>query len=524
MTWEFAFSPEPFPWFPESTWEGEANRSSPDYIRWLQSSLNRVMGLRLAVDGIEGPATRSAVRSFQQQQGLAVDGIVGPNTEAALKSALSGASMSAITSASVPQGEACEVLDNFDFDRDQLKPEHRPKLDTISRRVINSQISSVRIIGYTDPIGDRDYNFRLGKRRAERVALELRRTVERMQPGSGGQLAITVESSGEVEKISNNPAQNRHVQICLPPMTVRPGTPDDTGLQPIPQRFCCLLAPQQVNSLTQNDNIADPLNLGQHGSWNEVNGIIYSGRAGFLDLAHIRDSCDTTKYIFDQLAQGVMPRTVLVKRTRVGISPGVLGIAIVHKRPLRPIDLARVIAYDAGLGHEIATYYDMGIFGVDVGGHNSSFSPEDLCSNFLGTLLAERAIAAGGNFNHAATAELNTLIRDLDGQIPSETLRAFNLINGHWVWFSRTNFYRSVTLPGYLRRRNFTSMPWVAGHPSDKPPPPYVTAPLPDVGYIYTYTHMEEQSTRRLNVLFPRYIAQIKQDAAARYGPRFDSP
>ena len=66
---EFTFRPEPFPPPSESEWEGEANRSSPDYIRWAQSSLNRVMGLRLAVDGILGPATRSAVRNFQQRQG-----------------------------------------------------------------------------------------------------------------------------------------------------------------------------------------------------------------------------------------------------------------------------------------------------------------------------------------------------------------------------------------------------------------------------------------------------------------------
>jgi hypothetical protein len=166
----------------------------------------------------------------------------------------------------------------------------------------------------------------------------------------------------------------------------------------------------------------------------------------------------------------------------------------------------------------------MGVLGVDIGGHNSSFSPEDLCSNFLGSLLAERAIAAGSNFNVAVTAELNTLIRDLDGQPPSATLNAFNLINGRWVNFSRVNFYRSVTSPGYLRRRNFTRDPWYAGHPSDKPAPSYVTAPLPNVGYIYTYTHTEEQSTRRLSVFFNRYITQIKQDARQRYGPNFDKP
>jgi peptidoglycan hydrolase-like protein with peptidoglycan-binding domain len=74
----------------QETWEGEVSRSSPAYIRWVQSSLNRIMGLRLAVDGIMGSQTRSAVRSFQQQRGLVVDGVVGSRTEAALIAAGAG--------------------------------------------------------------------------------------------------------------------------------------------------------------------------------------------------------------------------------------------------------------------------------------------------------------------------------------------------------------------------------------------------------------------------------------------------
>jgi peptidoglycan hydrolase-like protein with peptidoglycan-binding domain len=71
-------------------WEGEVNRTSREYIRWVQSSLNRIMGLRLAVDGINGPKTQSAIRSFQAQKGLSVDGIVGPITESALVAAGAG--------------------------------------------------------------------------------------------------------------------------------------------------------------------------------------------------------------------------------------------------------------------------------------------------------------------------------------------------------------------------------------------------------------------------------------------------
>lgn len=70
--------------------QGETSRTSRDYVRWVQQSLNQILGLRLAVDGISGTQTRSAIRSFQQQNGLEVDGIVGPITEAAIKAALTG--------------------------------------------------------------------------------------------------------------------------------------------------------------------------------------------------------------------------------------------------------------------------------------------------------------------------------------------------------------------------------------------------------------------------------------------------
>src|SRR6185295_16020471 len=65
-------------------WETTVNRSSADYIKWVQQSLNSILGLRLATDGAMGPQTRSAIRSFQQQQGLTPDGLLGSKTEAAL--------------------------------------------------------------------------------------------------------------------------------------------------------------------------------------------------------------------------------------------------------------------------------------------------------------------------------------------------------------------------------------------------------------------------------------------------------
>lgn len=76
--------------FTGEIWEGEVNHRSRDYIRWVQQALNRILGLRLTVDGIIGAQTCSAIRTFQECYGLTVDGIVGPQTERALIAAGAG--------------------------------------------------------------------------------------------------------------------------------------------------------------------------------------------------------------------------------------------------------------------------------------------------------------------------------------------------------------------------------------------------------------------------------------------------
>jgi len=90
----------------EDEWASEI-RTDSAYIRWVQASLNKIMGLRLAVDGIKGSKTNSAVRSFQQRAGLVVDSVVGPKTEAALVAAGAGAPPTSTTPSPTPGTSTC---------------------------------------------------------------------------------------------------------------------------------------------------------------------------------------------------------------------------------------------------------------------------------------------------------------------------------------------------------------------------------------------------------------------------------
>ena len=72
---------------PSFTHSEPAAIAGSEYVRWIQHCLNQAMNFHLPVTGVMSPETRSAIRSFQKQQGLAVTGIAGPETKDALKAA-----------------------------------------------------------------------------------------------------------------------------------------------------------------------------------------------------------------------------------------------------------------------------------------------------------------------------------------------------------------------------------------------------------------------------------------------------
>jgi peptidoglycan hydrolase-like protein with peptidoglycan-binding domain len=75
---------------PQAEPEPPRSVASPEYVRWLQSTLNRAIGGTLPVDGIMSAAVRDAIREFQRNNRLPASGYIGPDTESALRRAGDG--------------------------------------------------------------------------------------------------------------------------------------------------------------------------------------------------------------------------------------------------------------------------------------------------------------------------------------------------------------------------------------------------------------------------------------------------
>jgi OOP family OmpA-OmpF porin len=106
----------------------------------------------------------------------------------------------------------------FDFDRANLKPTGRARLDQLASDINRAErVSAVKVVGHTDSKGTEAYNMRLGQRRADTVAGYL---ASRNVPAA----KISSSSMGESQPVApntlpngkDNPAgraQNRRVDV-----------------------------------------------------------------------------------------------------------------------------------------------------------------------------------------------------------------------------------------------------------------------------------------------------------------------
>jgi len=211
------------------------------------------------------------------------------------------------------------------------------------------------------------------------------------------------------------------------------------------RRPCCALGQWKLGA----SGALDPTRLGghRHGSGLALGGptgYVYTKTSGLIDLGHIRDMADMTLFIYEAFLTGA---------TLLELYEGTASVFALPADPASALDLAGAIAFVESWAHELTTWPD-----------ESSFSPEDLCSNIIGVECAKRAIRAGGSFDAAMDTILDSLVNgDLKAVPMADTDSVLTKIDGDW--FNATRLPPSLT----LLRRNFDGTPWPAGMPFDAP-------------------------------------------------------
>jgi hypothetical protein len=244
----------------------------------------------------------------------------------------------------------------------------------------------------------------------------------------------------------------------------------------------------------------EPGHLGNHSyglTLHETNGMVYTCKGGFIDLAHVRESADRTAYLqkvtYQNLIRGERKfsfRIIEPSRYQITLSyPKYWKDYSKQKREAiakdASIHLGQYLAHTSLIWHEIVTWYGfatVGIFPDTI----SSFSWEDTYSDILGIRLAALALRDDRRpYDEAMTDLLRQALNELDAQPARIARKAAKRIEGQWF---TGGFYFLVD----MKKRNFDVgldddfiTPWlVPGMCPDAEPRSY---PVPDVELLYAY-------------------------------------
>ena len=125
------------------------------------------------------------------------------------------------------------VLDNFAFNRAELKQSHKNKIDQLAQQIVDSwkpastrPALGVRAVGHTDEVGTTQYNLDLGTRRAEKVMGRLTGLIIGGDIDTYQRMTWSRSSVGKAQPVSTSvPARNRRVEIYIQWGRVKPSPP-----------------------------------------------------------------------------------------------------------------------------------------------------------------------------------------------------------------------------------------------------------------------------------------------------------
>jgi OOP family OmpA-OmpF porin len=105
----------------------------------------------------------------------------------------------------------------FEFNRSELKPEGRQKLDELAGRIQDANLESIVATGYADRIGREAYNQKLSERRAEAVKDYLDGKVATQDIEATGKGASEPVTGAACDRMGPARKSNRKLVDCLQP-------------------------------------------------------------------------------------------------------------------------------------------------------------------------------------------------------------------------------------------------------------------------------------------------------------------
>lgn len=298
-------------------------------------------------------------------------------------------------------------------------------------------------------------------------------------------------------------------------------------------------------------------NLGKH-DYNhflgENNAMIYTAKAGYIDLGHLRESADRARYLFEICRENI--RNSKTHFSFEVIEPAVYHVTLEYpdkwtrlpddeKRRIAQdvaLDLGQYFAYLSTVWHEIVTWYGYASTGL-LSEKSSSFSWEDSYSDVLGTKLGAMALREKSkSYNEAMRGLIIRELSQLDPQPVETAKKATQTISGKWF----SGRYPFLT----MKRRNFDVgfddgfvSPFRVPGICDKAPQVRCSVPLLDSversGFIMRLTMTPKESERKhiLEIIkpddgttlqpqkdFPRIIDHIRKLAIRENGKNVDKP
>jgi hypothetical protein len=202
--------------------------------------------------------------------------------------------------------------------------------------------------------------------------------------------------------------------------------------------------------------------LGQHGyrpNLSEKNGLVYTCRAGPIDMGHARKAADWTVFLAAKVYREIMNGREDEFSYRL-YEPSRYFVRIAYPDDWRDMLLGQRqrIAYEVSVGvgryiafigvtwHEIVTWFGFKSKGFEPE-HDSAFTWEETFSNLFGTHVAILAIEDDQHtFNEAMTLAFDTELRKLDAQPARVSRRASESVRGPWF----TGDYFFIT----MKKRN----------------------------------------------------------------------